>query len=145
MKYLTLQCRKRDQTILFAHNLEFDLGAILCKHHNDVFRWRKPPPIDVTDENGEYLGTIDIFSQKTWFASIKLKNGARIKVVDSANYIRGSLFNISRELNLPTKKSTRPESVLQGRSPINKKEWDLLILYCGREIKAEYELSLIHI
>jgi len=140
MGYLVEKCRKRDITILFAHNLEFDLGAVLCDRQNEVFQYRKPPLIDVL-RNGEYLGTINLYPQKTWFATIELINRARVKVVDSANFIRGSLYNISRELGLPIKKSTRPSLVTEGRSPLDRSEWNSLRLYCNREIKAQYELA----
>lgn len=71
---------------------------------------RTPPPIEVYAD--EYLGEIKVFPQKTWFAQIK--NGANVKVVDSANFIRGSLYKILRELNLRHKKETKPKYTVES-------------------------------
>ena len=64
---------------------------------------------------------------------------AHIKMVDSGNFIRGSLYNISRDLSLSHKKETKPEWL--GREPQGQKEWKDLIRYCRTEIKAEYALA----
>jgi hypothetical protein len=138
MLYLGERCSKHTANILFAHNLEFDLGAVLSANTTEIFRFRKPPPVSVTD-NGKLLGEIMIYPQKTWFARIKFPNGAYLKVVDSLNFIRGSLHNLSKELNLRHKKETRPEWI--GREPKNPYEWKELVRYCGAEIKAEYDLA----
>jgi hypothetical protein len=138
MIYLGSHCPNRRSHILFAHNLQFDITAILVLNQEEIFRWRKPPPIKICGEEG-VLGIIKIFPQKTWFAQIHLPNGANVKVVDSGNFIRGSLFNISRELNLRCKKERAPDWL--GREPQNKYEWKELIRYCRADIKAEYALE----
>ena len=56
MKYLDNHCSTRDTSILFAHNLEFDIGAVLSKEQETIFKWRKPPPIEVKN-NGMSLGS----------------------------------------------------------------------------------------
>ena len=136
--YLQQRCPNRRSHILFAHNLEFDLTAVLSLNQEEIFSWKKPPTVEVYDDE-EVMGWITIYPQKTWFAQIKLKNGAHIKLVDSANFIRGSLYQISRDLKLSHKKETKPEWL--GREPQGQKEWKELIRYCRAEIKAEYALA----
>ena len=106
MRFLFSKCSKHKSNILFAHNLEFDIGAVLSGKTYEIFKWQKPPTIEVFNED-EFLGDIALYPQKTWFATLKLNNRARVKVVDSGNFIRGSLYDISRELNLQHKKETR--------------------------------------
>jgi len=137
-KYLLSKCTHHKSNILFAHNLQFDLTAILCKSEYEIFQWLKPPTIEVYDGK-EWLGNIEVFSQKTWFAQIKLRTKANVKLVDSGNFLRGSLYEISRALDLPHKKETKPKWL--GRKPQNAKEWKELIRYCRAEIKAEYSLA----
>ena len=83
-EYLNAHCPKARSNILFAHNLEFDIGAVLCDEWEEVFRWRKPPLIEVQDDNGNVVAEIQLYPQKTWFAQIRLENGAYVKVVDTA-------------------------------------------------------------
>jgi len=146
MNYLLEHCNKKHSNILFAHNLEFDLGAVLSKFYgreDNPFLWRNPNPIIVyeSDEHKKKMGRIKLFIQKTWFAQIKLRNNAYVKVVDSTNFIKGSLYKLSRELDLEHKKSGRPYFVSEGRKPENQREWDMLLRYCGREIKTTYDLA----
>ena len=122
INYLLEHCNKKQSNILFAHNLEFDLGAVLSKSFgtkNDPFQWRNPNPIIVYESNQhkKEIGRIKLFIQKTWFAQIKLRNKAYVKVVDSTNFIKGSLWKLSRELNLEHKKGGRPYFVSEGRKP----------------------------
>lgn len=146
IKYLLEHCSKRRANILFAHNLQFDLTAVLCKYENEIFHWRKPPRQDIYDvgyegDENHFLGSIRLFCEKQWWAQIKLKNGAYVKVVDSANFFKDSLYNISRALGFKYVKRERPCFVKEGRAPRNRKEWQLLYPYCGNEIKAEFELA----
>lgn len=119
-------------------------------------RMDKPKPYDLTLPNprsypyeaarteeilGHILGHITIYSQSTWFGQIRLRNHANVKVIDSNNFIRGSLYNLSRELDFKYKKRKRPKFVEEGRKPRNRKEWKELYCYCGEEIKAECELA----
>lgn len=108
MRYLRSRCPNRYSHILFAHNLQFDITAVLSLNQEEIFTWKKPPPIVIYDDEGE-LGSIKVFPQKTWFAQIHLPNGANVKVVDSGNFIRGSLYDISRELDLRCKKEKKPD------------------------------------
>lgn len=133
--YLISRCPQRCSNILFAHNLPFDLTAVLTSKEIEAFVWQKPPTLI------HPFGKITVYPQKTWFAQIELKNGAYVKVVDSANFIKGSLFNLSRILNLEHKKRQRPDFVKEGRKPKNETEWRELLRYCCDEIKAEYDLA----
>ena len=78
---------------------------------------------------------------KTQFAQLKLKNGAHVKLIDSFNFVKGSLKNISIKLGFNNKKRDRPYFVNEGRAPRDRKEWQKLYLYCNSEIKATYELA----
>lgn len=144
MHYLLDCCSKHKSNILFAHNLEFDIGAVLCHKWKENFFWLKPPLFNVYDnilEKETYLGVINLFYQKTWFAQIRLRNNANVKVVDSNNFVRGTLWRLSRDLGFEHKKYDRPFFVTEGRKPKNRREWNMLLNYCGREIKATYELA----
>jgi DNA polymerase elongation subunit (family B) len=64
-----------------------------------------------------------------------------VKLLDSFNFVKGSLKNISIKLGFKNKKRNRPHFVNQGRAPKNRKEWQKLYRYCSSEIKATYELA----
>lgn len=136
MNYLIQRCSKRKTNLLFAHNLQFDLTAVLCKYENELFQYLNPPKFE------HPLGTFKkIYSQKVWFTRLKLKNGAIVKIIDTGSFLRGSLYGLSRKLNLKHRKETRPEFVTRGKTPKNPKEWKRLVDYCRREILATYDLA----
>ena len=136
MSYLFQKCPKHKTDLLFAHNLHFDLTAILCKDETKLFKWRNPP------EYEHPLGTFTkIYCQKVWFARLRLKNGAHVKVFDTGSFVRGKLFDISRDLNLKHKKELRPEFVKEGKKPKTRSEWQDLYRYCRAEILATYDLA----
>ena len=135
MNYLFQRCPKNKTNLLFAHNLQFDLTAVLCKYEKELFKYLKPPLFE------HRLGTIKVFAQKTWFAQIEMKNGAYVKVIDTNSFLRGSLYEISRKLNLKHQKGVRPEFVKEGRKPRTRGEWQDLYRYCGAEILATYDLA----
>ncbi|HUU88011.1 MAG TPA: DNA polymerase [Candidatus Glassbacteria bacterium] len=136
MKYLIDQTVKNQSNILLAHNLQFDLFAVLCKREREIAKYRNPPPVV------HPLGTFTkIVYMKTQFAQLKLKNGAHVKLVDSFNFVKGSLKDISIKLGFKNKKRDRPYFVNEGRAPRNRREWQKLYLYCKSEIKATYELA----
>lgn len=135
MNYLFQRCSKNKTNLLFAHNLPFDLTAVLCEYERELFQYLKPPLLE------HELGVIEIFAQKTWFAQIHFQNKASLKVIDTGNFIRGSLYELSRKLNLPHKKPKRPESVKEGKKPRTGEEWRRLIDYCREEILSTYDLA----
>ncbi len=136
MQYLNEQTVKNQCNILLAHNLQFDLFAVLCKREREIAKYRNPPPVV------HPLGTFTkIVYMKTQFAQLKLKNGAHVKLIDSFNFVKGSLKNISIKLGFKNKKRNRPDFVNDGRAPRDRKEWQKLYRYCNSEIKATYELS----
>jgi hypothetical protein len=63
MKYLNERCLKNKTNLLFAHNLPFDLTAILCKYEEKLFQYLNPPLLE------HRLGTIKIFAQKNLVCS----------------------------------------------------------------------------
>jgi len=138
-EYLDSHCVKSKKThwsnLLFAHNLQFDLTAILCEREAEIFRFLHPPPVE------HQKGTIKVYCGKTWFAQVIMKNGRYVKVLDSANFIKGSLYDISRSLALATPKPKRPYFVENGRAPRNQDEWWRLHGYCKAEIMAQYQLG----
>lgn len=136
LEYLNDKCVKNQCNILFAHNLQFDLFAVLSKKEREIAKYRNPPPVI------HPLGTFTkIVHTKTQFAQLKLKNSAHVKLVDSFNFVKGSLKNISIKLGFKNKKRNRPYFVNDGRAPRNRKEWQKLYRYCNSEIKATYELA----
>jgi len=136
MNYLYQKCPKNKTNLLFAHNLSFDLTAILCEKENELFQYLNPPMLE------HHLGTFTkIYCQKVWFTRLKLKNGAVVKIIDTCSFIRGSLYTISRNLNLEHKKELRPEFVSRGKSPETRSDWQSLYRYCRAEILATYDLA----
>jgi hypothetical protein len=137
--YLHSHCPKSKKVhwtnLMFAHNLQFDLTAILSEKENEVFRFLHPPPVR------HKKGRIKIYCGKTWFAQVELRNGTYVKILDSANFIKGSLFDISRKLGFTTPKPKRPYFVENGRAPKNQDEWHRLRGYCRAEILAQHELA----
>ncbi len=136
MRYLSQRCANHRTNLLFAHNLQFDLTAVLCEKEDELFRYLNPPKLE------HPLGTFEkIYSQKVWFARIGLRNGAYIKVIDTGSFVRGSLYEISRKLNLNHQKGIRPEFVREGKKPKTRSEWQDLYRYCRVEILATYDLA----
>ena len=136
IKYLSERCVSHRTNLLFAHNLQFDLTGVLCKYENELFQYRNPPKLE------HPLGTFKkIYSQKVWFARLRLKNGAIIKIIDTGSFLKGSLYELSRKLNLKHKKELRPEFMKEGRKPVTRKDWQELYLYCRREILATHDLA----
>lgn len=140
LETLRKKCRKGYTNVLFAHNLWFDLSAVLDNLAFEIFGVQADFPFHVK-QNGEYLGTVRVYHKKQLFATIKLPNKVSVTLVDTGNFIRGSLWKISRDLQLKHVKRNRPDFVNEGRSPKNKKEWETLKRYCLDEIRAQYELS----
>lgn len=136
LQYLNEHYSKHRCNVLFAHNLQFDLFAVLCKKEREIARFRSPPPI--IHELGIFKKVV---YQKTQFAQLKLKKNANVKIIDSTNFIKGSLKGISVKLGFKNKKRNRPDFVEEGRAPRTRKEWQKLYRYCNSEIKATYELA----
>jgi hypothetical protein len=143
IEYLLNHCVSNKYSyILFSHNLPFDLTAIFTKYEMKIFRYRTATYMHYIDKTKkEPLAIIKLFTHKVWFAQIKLKNKATIKVVDSASFLKGSLYELSRTLDFKYKKYERPLFVEQGKKPKNREEWNQLYIYCYHEIKAQYELA----
>lgn len=136
MKYLGERCVNHRTNLLFAHNLQFDLTAVLCQHEVKLFQYLNPPKLE------HPFGTFErIYSQKVWFTRIKMKNGARVSVIDTSSFIRGSLYDLSRRLNLANRKGLRPKFVMEGKKPRTREEWQELYRYCRAEILATYDLA----
>ena len=140
IKYLTEKCKQKNCSyILFFHNIEFDLPAIFTLNE-DMFEYLSPPIFETFDPTGTKLAETKIYAQKVWFASVKLKNGVRVKLVDSARFINGSLYDISRRLNLKHKKPKRPKGVEEGKEIQSLKD-NVFKSYVKNEIYAEYDLA----
>jgi hypothetical protein len=136
MNYLSERCVNDRTNLLFAHNLQFDLTAILCEKENKLFQYLNPPKLE------HPLGTFTkIYSQKVWFARIRLRNGAVVKVIDTGSFLRGSLYELSRKLTLNHHKRYRPNFVQEGKRPRTRIDWQNLYLYCRDEILATYDLA----
>ena len=137
--YLTKNCTEKNCShIAFFHNMEFDLPAILTKEETSIFPYQNPPLVRSKSCGAE----VSIKAQKTWFAHVTLRNGVRIKLVDSADFIKGSLHQISRKLNLKHKKRQRPKFVVEDKKPSSYEERKELQRYCCDEIHAEHDLAM---
>ncbi|KXB01896.1 hypothetical protein AKJ45_01780 [candidate division MSBL1 archaeon SCGC-AAA261F19] len=136
LKYLNENCSKNQTNLVYAHNLQFDLTAILNQYENELFQYLEPLKLE------HPLGIFTtIYSQKTWFSQVKLKNCAYVKLIDTGSFFRGSLYKLSRQLNLDHKKRPRPDFVTEGRKPKNREELQKLYNYCRAEILSTYDLA----
>ena len=140
MRNLREKSLKRHLNILFAHNLWFDLTAVLDKLAFEIFNVQKDFYFHIWEKK-EYLGSIRVYHKKQIFATIKLPNKITVIVVDTGNFIRGTLRKLSKDLELTHIKDKRPKFVSEGRSPRNRKEWKDLKRYCSKEIRATYDLA----
>jgi hypothetical protein len=139
--YLLEHCTsKKHSYILYCHNIGFDISAVFDSH-KELFRLKTTVFIWKDKKSGKILAKAKFFTNKIWFLQINLWNGVTIKVVDTASYMKGSLYKLSRILNFKYKKYERPFFVSQGKKPSNPQEWNILKIYCYHEIKAQYELA----
>lgn len=140
-KYLLEHCTsKKHSYILYCHNLAFDISAVFDSHR-ELFNLKTAWFILKDKESKKTIAEAKLFTNKIWFVQIKLYNGVNIKVVDTASYLKGSLYQLSRTLNFKYTKRERPFFVEQGKKPKNHEEWHDLYRYCHSEILAQYELA----
>jgi hypothetical protein len=146
--YLFEECTKVEDTfLLYAHNLEFDLSAVMDNIFPILFSYgsKTQPSYTITLLNGNTF-YIKIYGNKLWWAKISLqvkgeKKKRKIIVIDTFNYFNSSLYRISRELKLKHTKFERPEFVERREAPSNLNEMHQLLRYCDFEIKATYDLA----
>jgi hypothetical protein len=140
-RYLLEHCTSRKHSyILYCHNLPFDISAVFdC--HRQLFSFRTARFILKDKNSKKTIAQAKFFTNKVWFLQIKLWNGVSVKVVDTASFMKGSLYQLSRTLRFKYVKRERPFFVEQGKKPLNRKEWLSLYRYCFDEIKAQYELA----
>lgn len=142
LKYLLQHCTSRKYSyVLFAHNLPFDITAVFTKYETKIFPYKTFTYTHLDKETKKPIATVKFFSHKVWFVQIHLYNGVNVKVVDSASFLKGSLYELSRTLHFKYVKRKRPSFVEEGLKPANHKEWLELYRYCYDEIRAEYELA----
>jgi hypothetical protein len=140
MSYVRERCRyKGRSTIVFFHNMQFDITAILDKK-KEIFQYQHPPVIECVEE-GKKIGELELFAQKTWWGRARFDNGATVNLVDSAHFIQGSLFNISRQLGLAHLKPERPQGVSEGKE-IQSLDDPEFKSYVEQEILAEHDLAM---
>lgn len=141
MQYLKERCVSKGYAhIVFFHNLEFDISAILDEK-KEMFQYLKPPPFVCTDEQGEEIGRTQLWAQKTWFGKVKFPSGLNVSLVDSTHFVMGSLYDISRKLDLPHKKPKRPKGIEEGKEPQSLDDHEIRE-YVEQEILAEYDLAM---
>ncbi len=140
IKYLNEKCmHKGTSRIVFFHNMQFDITAILDKYP-EIFQYNKSPTVICPGEDGNEIGRVKLYCQKTWYGSVKLPNNATVNLVDSANFMQGSLYDLSRKLNLKHKKPERPKGVEEGKK-IQSLDDPEFKSYVEKEILSEYDLA----
>lgn len=140
VKYLKENCKTKGCTyLLFFHNMQFDITAILNQNEH-MFEYLNPPIFVTHDQEGNKLGETKVYAQKVWYGRVIVNKGVRVKLLDSTNFIIGSLYNISRKLNLDHKKPERPKGVEKGKEVQSLKHPEFKH-YVTQEILAEYDLA----
>lgn len=147
IEYLKTHIKKKGVNVIWAHNLEFDIGAIMDEillqlyeyNHNEPAKWTK------VDDNGDTF-QIELKGRQQMWGKIRLGNIDKKKthfilLTDTYNFIPGSLYKISRDLNLTHSKPARPQHINEGRRPKNKLEREATQRYCRPEILATYDLA----
>lgn len=103
----------RDLSVLWAHNLEFDLGVTFLAHHPEIWRsGRRGRPRVVS--HGMILEPL-IYGDRLLSATI-LIGGHHWWLLDTMNFFRMGLDVACERLRLPVRKQARP-SFLGERAP----------------------------
>ena len=147
INYLKDNIVKKGVNVLFAHNLEFDIGAVLDEIMFKLLEDSPhvPPKFEYTTELGDTFG-IKLHGRNRWWGTMWMGNRNRKKktvvmLLDTSSFVQGSLYNITRELELNHKKPSRPEHIGEGKKPKTRNEQTITYNYCRKEILAQYDLA----
>jgi hypothetical protein len=158
IRLLKVLYNKKSTNVLFCHNLSFDL-PILFYPYLDRFEKNE---FAIVDEKLEYA--VNIYCAKTWFAELiflkkinnkdysitfmddtedfqtikGFKKSNVIKIVDSGNFIHGSLMSLAsaKQLNLNHKKMKSPKGL--GEQYLSDQYFTD---YALNDVLAEYDLA----
>ncbi len=142
LRDLDYQSKTHFTNVCFFHVLKFDMQVIFLKHKS---KFMDSNSLDlyfdtnyeiITDEKEinlkRYYVKVKLFYSKIWFMRIVFNSHKHCLVLDSYSFLKGSLKNLSNDLNLEVKKyEVEFDSV-------NKKE---LTKYLINDVKTEYYLG----
>lgn len=116
--------------VLYAHNLKFDLQSILHKkEHREFFGLaRRDFIIPIRRKDGEppatkletdlkkspdeiYASYMQAFTDKTWFAKLKLSDRRRVAMCDTNAFFKMSLAEAANMVDSPVPKLDRPKDL----------------------------------
>ena len=129
LNYFEPRCLSKQVNIVYFHNLQFDISVLLIKYHKH-FVGRNTLKIKYKDVYIEaVIGNIT-------FARIMFDKNKKLFIYDSMAFIKGSLDNITKSLNLKVKKLERPKGLGEKKLK-TKKFFD----YIKTDAIAEYYLA----
>lgn len=109
VEFMSEHTRKGELNICFFHNLTFDMEVMLIPY-TQLYREKRSFEIKVDEV------LLELHMGKICFVDIFYSKNRRLQLRDSSKYIMGSLEKVALKLDLPHKKSPKPQG-LGRRSP----------------------------
>ncbi len=89
--------------IIVAHNLPFDAQGLL--HHHQHYLTNGPKHFTIQT----IYGTFEWYTDRVWWASLKMANGARVRIIDTMEFIEDSLEYSAHKAGIDIGKIEKPE------------------------------------
>jgi DNA polymerase family B len=136
LRYLWTYGSEKDTSILFAHNLEFDLGMVFVNHVERL--WSTVHlNLSLPMGNGHHVH-LQLSSAGNTHARLNL-GGKRWLLLDTMSFFRLSLEEATERLQLPVRKLARPPYL--GTRPPTSSEWPAFREYAIADALATLELG----
>lgn len=142
LKLIDKNSKEDECNITSFHNLKFDMQVIFLRFKKNFkscncFELYFDSKFNyISDQKRilkkDYYCRVKLFFSKTWFMNISFSKNRRCLVIDSYSFLKGSLYNLSLDLNLPVKKYKIDFNTT------NKKE---LIQYLKNDVLTQYYLT----
>jgi len=121
---------RKGVNVLYAHNLKFDLQSILWRpDHREFFgkerrdfivpiiRKDGRDPMEHVESDGDhkaddlFAAYLHCFTDKTWFARLKLSDRRRVHLIDTNAFFKMSLDEAAKMIGSPVEKLERPKDL----------------------------------
>lgn len=150
---VALWASRKGTNVLFAHNLKFDMQSILWrpdyreffgKERRDfvvpIIRKDGKSPLSIVDSDAGmknddiFAAYIHCFTDKTWFARMKLSDRIRVSLVDTNAFFKMSLAEAASMVGSPVPKLERPK-LLGAKDLTGNKQFEE---YIRNDAKAQW-------
>ena len=119
--------------LVYFHNLQFDISVLLIKYHA-LYLGRRKLKIDHPYRGG--IVEIEAVIASACFATIRFPDGTKLRLLDSALFVKGSLASVAETLKLKHKKFKAPEGL--GERKMRSAEF---IAYATNDAWVQYDLA----